>query len=112
MEDQENFAHNVRVAGQHIETAEYELAVADAEEKKIIAQVMIQAELAAGCKTNAAQLRAADENPQVFEVRLARGKAKGKLAAAKSNLVAAEMEFKLWQSNMATTRFDKRIYNS
>ena len=39
MEDQENFAHNVRMAGRGIETAEYELAVADAEEKKIIARV-------------------------------------------------------------------------
>jgi hypothetical protein len=35
------------------------------------------------------------------------------LAAAKADLMACEMEFKIWQSQMATQRFEKnRIYNT
>lgn len=112
MEDQENFAELIRGAGKSIAAAEYAVALADAKEKKITAQVMVVAE-ARGDKTHAKQQRSADEDDSVFDARLARGKAKGALAAAKSDLIAAECEFKMWQSNMANLRFEKhRVYNT
>jgi hypothetical protein len=111
MDDQEQFAENIRQAGKSIARAEYELAQADAEERRIIAQAMVMAE-ARGDKTHAKQSRTADEDAVVFQARLDRGKAKGKLAAAKTNLAACEVEFKVWQSTMANLRFEKnRIYN-
>ena len=81
--DQEQFAQKIREAGIAVGKAEYELSKADADEKRIVAQTMVVAE-AQGAKTNAAQLRASDEDCNVYEARLSRGRAKGMLAAAKS----------------------------
>jgi hypothetical protein len=111
MDDQEQFAENIRQAGKSIARAEYELAGAEAELKKMVALTMVRAE-ARGHKTHAKQSRTADEDCDVYQCRLDVGTAKGKLVAAKSNLAAAEVEFKVWQSTMANLRFEKnRIYN-
>jgi hypothetical protein len=112
MLETENFAQNVRDAGQAISSAERAIARTDAEEKMMVAQMKVKAEMQ-GQKTNAAQERSADESPDVVQARLDRGVAKGQLAAAKAELMACEMEFKIWQSQMATQRFEKnRIYNT
>lgn len=109
--DQENFAQKIREAGIAVGRAEFELSKADADEKRVVAQSMVIAE-AQGAKTNAAQLRASDEDQGVYEARLARGKAKGKLAAAKSDMLAAEVEFKVWQSMLASERAERRVYGT
>ena len=109
--DQEDFANKIRTAGGNVGKAEYELGKADADEKRTIATVMMRAEHA-GAKTNAAQLRASDEDITVYEVSLARGKAKGMLAAAKSEMLAAEVEFKIWQSMLASERAERRVYGT
>jgi hypothetical protein len=44
----------------------------------------------------------------MFDARVARGTAKGALAAAKQNALAAEVAFKTWQTEMATTRAEMR----
>jgi len=112
MIETENFAENVRQAGLSISKAERAIAASDAEEKKLVAQLKVIAEVQ-GHKTNAAQERSADEHPEVVHARLERGIAKGQLASAKAELMACEMEFKIWQSQMATQRFEKnRIYNT
>jgi len=112
MQETENFAQNVRAAGHQISLAEQAIAKSDAEEKMMVAQQKVIAEMR-GHKTNAAQERCADEDPAVVQARLDRGIAKGQLAAAKADLMACEMEFKIWQSQMATQRFEKnRIYNT
>jgi len=109
--DQEDFANKIRTAGGAVGKAEYDLGKADADEKRTIATVMMRAEHA-GAKTNAAQLRASDEDLSVYESRLARGKAKGMLAAAKSEMLAAEVEFKIWQSMLASERAERRVYGT
>lgn len=109
--NQEDFAQQIREAGQAVGKAEYRLSLADADEKRIVAQTMVMAE-ANGAKTNAAQLRASDENQNVYDARLARGKAKAGLAAAKSNMLAAEVEFKVWQSMLASERAERRVYGT
>lgn len=109
--DQEDFGMKIRDAGKSVGKAEYELGRADAEEKRTIATVMMMAEHN-GAKTNAAQLRASDEDLTVFEARLARGRAKGMLAAAKSEMLACEVEFKIWQSMLASERAERRVYGA
>lgn len=109
--DQEDFAEKIRSAGKAVGKAEFELLRAEAEEKKIVAQTMVIAE-AKGAKTNAHQLRSADEDNNVFEARLAKGRAKGALAAAKAEALAAEVEFKVWQSRLASERAERRVYGT
>lgn len=109
MIDQERFAENVRQAGKQVCNAEIYLAECDAEEKKLIAQQMVMGE-AKGMKSVNAQIRYADESIAVYKARLAKGVAKGKLAAAKAELTAAEMSFNAWRTTMATTRMERNIY--
>lgn len=111
MEDIERFAEAIRVAGVQLQKAELQVARAEAEEKKLVAQCKVQAE-ARGTKTNAAQERFADEDDRVFQARIEKGIAKGALAAAKADLMAAEVEFKAWQSKLASERAERRVYGS
>ena len=68
--------------------------------------------LGEGYKTVASQTTYADSSDKMFIARVERGKAKAAIAAAKANLLAAEVEFKVWQTQMATMRQEKRIYGS
>lgn len=109
MYEEEGFAEAIRVAGAEVAGAELAVARAEAEEKKLVAIAKVQAE-ARGHKTNAAQERFADEDETVFEARIRKGVAKGKLSSAKANLMAAEVEFKTWQSKLASERAERRTY--
>ena len=108
--DQEDFAMKIREAGNAVGKAEFAVLQAEAEEKKVIAQVVIAE--ARGAKTNAHQLRSADEDNNVYEARLAKGRARGQLAAAKAEALAAEVEFKIWQSKLASERAERRVYGT
>lgn len=112
MNQQENFAQALRDCGAQVGKAERDLAKAEASEKRTYASLMITAQANHNCKTAAAQSTWADNQEQMEQARLNRGLAKGLLAAAKANLLAAEVEFKTWQTQMATTRFEKRIYGT
>lgn len=111
MDDIEKFAEAIRVAGVQLQKAEINVAKAEAEEKKLVAQCKVQAQ-ARGEKTNAAQERFADEDDNVFSARIAKGMAKGALASAKADLMAAEVEFKAWQSKLASERAERRVYGA
>ena len=73
-----------------------------------LAKLMFIAENQHGHKTVAAQTKWADDQQDMFDARVARGTAKGALAAAKQNALAAEVAFKTWQTEMATTRAEMR----
>ena len=111
MIEEEQFAENIRNAGAEIAHAEVEVAKAEAIEKQKFAQLMMIGEHQ-GAKTAAAQTRFADASDEMYEVRLARGIAKGSLAAAKANSLAAEVEFKQWQSTLASARMERRAYGT
>ena len=111
MDDIERFAEAIRQAGKMLQMAARRLVEAEAEEKRLTAQSKVQA-LAKGFKTNAAQDTYADEDTNVFQARLARGVAKGEVSAAKANLLAAEVEFKTWQSKLAYERSERRVYGA
>jgi hypothetical protein len=106
--DNERFAQAIRTAGAEVQQAEVALATAEATEKRTAAKLMFQAENHHGHKTVAAQTKWADDQQEMFDARVARGTAKGALAAAKQNALAAEVSFKTWQTEMATTRAEMR----
>lgn len=112
MIDEEYFAKKIREAGEQWADAEKALAVADAEEKKENAKLMLVAQIEHGCKTVASQSTWADLQDRMEQARIKKGTAKGLLAAAKSNYLASEVEFKTWQTNQASVRMEKRIYGS
>lgn len=111
MIQQEKFAQNIRTAGAAVETAEKLAAKKEAEEKKLFARYQVEAE-AQGHKTAAAQTRYADYQEDMFQARIDKGVAKAAISAAKANLLAAEVEFKMWQTQMATIRQEKRVYGT
>lgn len=109
--DEENFAQNIRNAGRLLQAAEQYIAETEAIEKRITAQAMVRGE-ANACKTNAAQIRYADLDEDVFAARVAKGVAKGSLAAAKSEFRACEIEFEKWRSDSASRRLERKAYNA
>jgi len=111
MIEQEQFAHNIREAGEAVKKAEATACEMEAIEKQTFAKLQMQA-LAQGCKTVAAQTTYADAHASMFDARVNRGVAKSAISAAKANLVAAEVEFKIWQTQMATMRQERRVYGS
>lgn len=108
----EAFAHIIRQAGSSLAKAEMDLAKADAAEKRQHALLQFKAEMEHGCKSSVSQSRFADSTNEMFEARTQRGIARGALAAAKANLMAAEVEFKQWQSKQALLRSEARVYNA
>jgi len=110
--DQERFADGIRAAGAQLAMSERELARADAEEKRQFAKLQFFAEHNHGAKTGTAQQRYADSTDEMFDVRTARGAAKATVAAARANLLAAEVEFKTWQSQQALLREERRVYGA
>ncbi len=110
--NQEDFAQSIRDAGAEVSDAEKGLAIAEAGEKKLMAQLMLTAQVREGCKTAAAQSSWADRQDEMEAARIERGVAKGKLAASKANLLAAEVAFKTWQTEMATNRAERRVYGA
>ena len=110
--NQENFAISIRDAGSQVAQAEADLAVAEATEKRTMARLMLTAQVQHQCKTAAAQTSWADNQDEMEIARIERGAAKGSLAAAKANLLAAEVAFKTWQTEMATHRAERRVYGA
>ena len=111
MIQQEQFANSIRMAGAAVEKAERLAAQKEAEEKHLFARFQVEAE-ANGHKTAAAQTRYADYKEEMFQDRMDKGVAKAAISAAKADLLAAEVEFKTWQTQMATIRQEKRVYGS
>ena len=111
MIEQEQFAQRIRQAGKAVQEAEEKACEMEAKEKREFARLQVEA-AAEGFKTVAAQTTYADASDRMFEARMNRGVAKASIAAAKSNLLAAEVEFKIWQTQMATMRQEKRVYGS
>jgi len=112
MIEEEKFAQQIRDAGQEWAEAEREVARAEAGEKRTNATLMLTAQIEFGCKTTSAQSTWADQQDEMEQSRIDKGVAKGLLAAAKSNYLAAEVSFKTWQTIQASTRMEKRVYGS
>jgi len=112
MIETEKFAKAIRDAGQDWAEAERQVAIAEAAEKKMNASLMLTAQIQHGCKTVAAQASWADQQDSMENARIQKGVAKGMLAGAKSNYLAAEVSFKTWQTIQASVRMEKRAYGS
>lgn len=107
---EESLAQNIRDAANQIAMAEEELARAEAEEKQCMAQLMLTAQEQQGIKSAAGQTVWADSQEQMMQARLARGVAKGALAAAKGHLTAAEADTRIWQTKMSMLKLEARTY--
>lgn len=106
---EEMYAQAIREVAKELYSAEVEVAKTEADLKRTYAKAMLKAELE-GNKTAAAQSRSADEDQGVYDARVAHGVAKGKLAAAKAELKAAEVAFDTWRTQMATLRLERKAY--
>ena len=111
MIEQEQFAQRIRQAGSAVQEAEKKACEMEAQEKQMFATLQVKA-LGEGCKTVASQTTYADASDEMYAARVNRGVAKAAIAAAKANLLAAEVEFKIWQTQMATIRQEKRVYGA
>ena len=107
---EETLADNIRKAAKGIKDAEEGLAKAEAEEKLQMAKSMLTAQTQHQIKSAASQQVWADSTQEVFEKRVARGVAKGALAAAKGELSAAEAELRIWQTQMSMMKLEARTY--
>jgi len=107
---EENFAEQIRQAGMAIKRAERMLSKAEAEEKREMSQQMVKGQTE-GHKSAAAQTVFADGTDEMYNARLKRGVAKGALAAAKANLLAAETAVRVWQTNMSMYKLEARTYS-
>ncbi len=108
---EEDFAQQIRDAGLAIRRAERMLARAEADEKREMSSQMLKAQNEEGLKSAAAQTVWADKTDEMYKARLRRGVAKGGLAAAKANLVAAETAVRVWQTKMSMLKLEARAYN-
>lgn len=108
---EEDFAEQIRKAGMAIKRAERMLSKAEAEEKREMSRQMVKGQ-AEGHKSAAAQTVFADGTDAMYNARLKRGVAKGALAAAKANLVAAETSVRVWQTKMSMLKLEARTYNA
>ena len=110
MNREEAHAQNIRRYGSELKAAETAYAVAEATEKQTLAILMFRAENEHGCKSGVAQSAWAERQQEMFDARVLRATAKGELAAAKANLLAAEVAFKQWQTEQAALRLEQRVY--
>ena len=109
---EEKLAQNIRDCGHQVKLAERALAKAEANEKRLMATLMLGFQTNEGIKSTAAQTTNADATDEMYRVRVKRGVAKGMLASAKSNLTAAEAEVRIWQTKIASINLEKRAYRA
>lgn len=109
--DEERFADSIRAVAKMLQTAEIQVAITEADLKRTVAKSMVRAELG-GNKTAAAQARAADEDEDVYQARVAHGIAKGDLAYAKAEFKAREIAFEHWRTKMASLRMERKVYSA
>jgi len=109
---EETFAAKIRGAGSAMREAEEHIARAQAVEKKVVAEKMLEAEGVDPVKNKsaAAQIRYADSTDAVYHARLEIGVARGMLAAAKGDFEACRIEFEKWRTDQASERLEKRTY--
>lgn len=111
MMDEEKYAESIRQVASMLKDAEINVAVTEADLKRVVAKVMVAAEIE-GNKTTAAQSRYADEDEDVYTARVAHGIAKGELAQAKAEFKAREIAFETWRTKMASLRLERRVYSA
>ena len=111
MEQKEKWLHKIRKLAPILRDAENSVFVSEAKLKKRLAELKIEA-TAEGCRTVSAQEIYAENNNEIFLLRLNLAKHKGLLIGYKTELKALEIGFEEWRTNMVNFREEKKRYGA
>jgi len=110
-EIREKWMHQIRKLAPQIKEAEYEIALNDAECKRMYAKLKMKA-TSEGCKTVSAQEVYADMDDGLYTQRLRLGASKGKLSALKVELKSLEIGFEQWRTESVNMRREYKRYGN
>ena len=110
-EMKEKWMHQIRKLAPQIKEAEYEIALNDAECKRMYAKLKMKA-TSEGCKTVSAQEVYADMDDGLYTQRLRLGASKGKLSALKVELKSLEIGFEQWRTESVNMRREYKRYGN
>ena len=110
-EQVESWQDKIRRLAPDIKSAEYELLKAQADIKKLQAQLELIA-TAQGVKTVSAQKTFADNDDGLYKARLHEGVCKGTLAALKVELKSLDVGFEEWRTKMVNSREERKRYDT
>ena len=103
--------HRIRALAHPLQEAENSVFVAEANLKRLLAQLQLKA-TAEGCRTVASQQVYAENSPDVYEARLEIGKCKGVLMGLKVQLKSLEVGFEEWRTKMVNHREERKRYGA
>tara|TARA_Y100001970_G_scaffold288784_1_gene417036 strand:+ start:6435 stop:6773 length:339 start_codon:yes stop_codon:yes gene_type:complete len=112
MEEQnELWIHRIRKLAKPIRKAEYEILKSDADIKRLLAKLKTIA-MAEGHKTVASQEVFAENNPELYRIRLQLAVNKANLSSLKVELKALEVGFEEWRTKMVNAREEAKRYGA
>jgi gluconate kinase len=110
-EVKEQWMHRIRSLAPQLQQAENDVFVAEANLKRLLAQLKLKA-TAEGCRTVAAQEVYAENSQDVYDARIEIGRCKGLLMGLKVQLKSLEVGFEEWRTKMVNYREEKKRYGT
>jgi hypothetical protein len=110
-EIKESWEHKIRSLAPKLQEAEYKVFKAEADVKKISAQLKLKA-MSTGAKTVAAQEVFAENNDLLYNARLTVGVSKGNLTSWRVQLEALKVGFEEWRTKMVNAREERKRYGA
>jgi hypothetical protein len=107
----ETWQDKIREMASQIEYATSDLYKAEADMKKLQANLELQA-MGTGAKTISMQKTMAENDPKLYDARLAYGVAKGKLSGLKIILRSIEVGFEEYRTKNANMRAERSKYGA
>lgn len=108
---QERYADAMRKVAERLHDSMVDEHELEASLKRRIAQLMVSAEHE-GFKAHNAQVRQADLDDEVHQLRVNLGVAKAKVAAVKMEAKRVEIAFEMWRSKQANERMERKAYGA
>lgn len=109
-EQVERWMDKIRSLAEPIRNAEYQIHKTDALIKKTLAQSKLKA-FGEGHKTIASQEVYAENNPDLYKLRLELAVSKSNLSSLKVKLESYKIGFEEWRTEMVNAREEARRYN-
>ena len=110
-EIQENWQHEIRNLVPLIEQAMYQVHEKDAEVKKLLATLKLEA-MDKGIKPNSGQDTYAEASDELYRARLKVGVAKGTLEAIRVQLKSLEIGYEVWRTREVSQRKEQARYGA
>lgn len=107
----ESWQHKIRALASAIEHAEFGVFKADADVRRLQAQLELRA-MSSGAKTISMQKTISENDDNLYQARLNHGMAKGALSGLRIQLKSVEVGFKEWQSKNANMRNERTRYGA